>query len=132
VLPERIAWRARPRVEKELDMVALTKRRFDQPDNVLRYPRAAFDVIRMNGSLWWRMTLEPGWRYSESLGRSEGSERCPGEHLFMFVLSGRIALRMHDGTELEFGPGDVGSIPPDHESWVVGPHQVIAIGIDSE
>jgi hypothetical protein len=112
-------------------VVTLTRRRFDQPDDVLQYPRAAVHVIRSNGSLWWRMTLEPGWRYSESMGGSEGTDSCPAEHLFMFVLSGRLAVRMENGTEQEFGPGDVGSIPPNHDSWVVGDESVLAVGIDT-
>jgi hypothetical protein len=27
---------------------------------------------------------------------------------------------MQDGTELEFGPGDVVDIPPGHDAWVIG------------
>jgi hypothetical protein len=27
---------------------------------------------------------------------------------------------MDDGTEMEFGPGDVGIIDPGHDGWVVG------------
>jgi hypothetical protein len=84
-------------------MVAFTKRRFDQPDDVLRYPRATLDVLRMNGSIWWRMTLKPDWRYSESMRSVEGTDSCPGEHLFMLMLAGRLAVRMKAETEGEFG-----------------------------
>jgi hypothetical protein len=114
-----------------LHMAAFTKRHFDQPDDVMRYPGAVLAVVKHNGTVWWRMTLEPGWRYSESMGPAEGTDSCPGEHLFMFVLSGRLAVRMENGTEQEFGPGDVGSIPPNHDSWVVGDESVLAIGIDT-
>jgi hypothetical protein len=112
-------------------MLSLMKRRFDQPDDVLRYPRANIEVVRTDGSLWWRMVAEPGWRYSESIGPVDGTDRCPGAHLFMFILEGRLAVRMKDGTEAVFGPGDAGSIPPDHESWVVGADRMVAIGIDA-
>jgi hypothetical protein len=27
---------------------------------------------------------------------------------------------MHDGSEEEFGPDDIGYIPPGHNAWVVG------------
>lgn len=27
---------------------------------------------------------------------------------------------MDDGTEVEYGPGDVASIPPGHDAWTVG------------
>jgi len=35
---------------------------------------------------------------------------------------------MNDGTEVEFGPGDVGTIPPGHDAWIIG--QEPFVGID--
>jgi EutQ-like cupin domain len=43
------------------------------------------------------------------------------------VLSGRIVVRMDDGSETEFGPGDVGSIPPGHDAWTLGDEPFISI-----
>jgi hypothetical protein len=34
--------------------------------------------------------------------------------------AGRIRVRMDDGSEEEFGPGDTGYVPPGHNAWVVG------------
>ncbi len=34
---------------------------------------------------------------------------------------------MDDGSEAEFGPGDVGSIPPGHDVWIVGNEPFICI-----
>jgi hypothetical protein len=34
---------------------------------------------------------------------------------------------MDDGSEAEFGPGDVGSIPPVHDAWVVGNEPLMSI-----
>ena len=34
---------------------------------------------------------------------------------------------MDDGSEAEFGPGDVGSIPPGHDAWIVGNEPFICI-----
>jgi hypothetical protein len=31
-----------------------------------------------------------------------------------------MGVKMQDGTELEFGPGDVVDIPPGHDAWVIG------------
>jgi hypothetical protein len=36
---------------------------------------------------------------------------------------------MDDGTEMEFGPGDVGNIPPGHDAWVVGNEPAVMIDI---
>jgi len=34
---------------------------------------------------------------------------------------------MSDGTELDTGPGEIISLPPGHDAWVVGEEQVVAI-----
>ena len=36
---------------------------------------------------------------------------------------------MDDGREEEFGPGEVGVVPPGHDAWVVGNEPVVAIDI---
>jgi uncharacterized cupin superfamily protein len=45
------------------------------------------------------------------------------------MISGRMHVKMDDGTEIEFGPGDVGVIAPGHDAWVVGNEPVVAIDI---
>lgn len=35
-------------------------------------------------------------------------------------MSGRIRLQMRDGTEIEYGPGDVALMEPGHDAWIVG------------
>jgi hypothetical protein len=36
---------------------------------------------------------------------------------------------MDDGTEVEYGPGDVGHVPPGHDAWVVGGEPVVVIDV---
>ena len=63
-----------------------------------------------------RVIHEPGWRWSECVKPAIGTDSCQVGHL-IHVISGRIVVRMDDGSEAEFGPGDVGSIPPGHDAW---------------
>lgn len=44
-----------------------------------------------------------------------------------YVLSGRLKVIMDDGTELEFGPGDVVAIPPGHDGEVVGDEPCVVL-----
>lgn len=44
-----------------------------------------------------------------------------------YMISGRMKVVMDDGTEQEYGPGDVVVIPPGHNAWVVGNEPVINI-----
>jgi hypothetical protein len=36
-------------------------------------------------------------------------------------------MKMDDGSEEEFGPGDVGYVPPGHNAWVVGNEHLVAL-----
>jgi hypothetical protein len=45
------------------------------------------------------------------------------------MMSGRLAVRMADGTTKEFGPRDLGSIPSGHEAWVIGDEPVVAFDV---
>ncbi len=42
-----------------------------------------------------------------------------------YGISGRLKVRMDDGSEEEFGPGEIMSIPPGHDGWVIGDEPVV-------
>jgi quercetin dioxygenase-like cupin family protein len=44
------------------------------------------------------------------------------------MVSGRMRVT-HEGTEEEFGPGDLGHIPPGHDGWVVGDEPAVYLDI---
>jgi hypothetical protein len=48
-----------------------------------------------------------------------GTDSCPVRHMG-YVLSGRLHVRMNDGSTLELEPDEVFEIPPGHDAWVVG------------
>ena len=48
-----------------------------------------------------------------------GTSSCELAHT-AYVVSGRMRVRMNDGTEAEFGPGDAHYVSPGHDAWVVG------------
>jgi mannose-6-phosphate isomerase-like protein (cupin superfamily) len=112
-------------------MTDFTIKSFDNPDDVMEYPKARLELVRVGGSEVWRMIAEPGWRYSESMGPSEGTKQCEAEHRLWLMISGRLAVQMEDGTTKEFGPTDIGSIPAGHESWVVGDEPMVAFDVQS-
>ena len=73
-------------------------------------------------------TLEPGWKWSTCVKPIAKTESCQASHL-AYHISGRLRVRMDDGSEEEFGPGDVGEVPPGHDAWVVGNEPVVVIDI---
>jgi len=71
-------------------------------------------------------TFEPGWRWSEHVKPIAGTDSCQATHLF-YCLSGRMHVVMNDGSEGEIGPGDVVSIDPGHDAWVVGDEPCVSV-----
>lgn len=47
----------------------------------------------------------------------------------VYGVSGRMRIKMADGTETELGAGDVALIPPGHDAWVVGNQPAVAVDI---
>ena len=57
-----------------------------------------------------------------------GGDTCQATHTGV-VVSGRIRIVMADGSEEEFGPGDLYLIPPGHDAWVVGNEPAVSVAI---
>jgi hypothetical protein len=104
----------------------LVVRRFDQPDERRDFPLGQFELLRLAGMTIGRAEYEPGWRWSEHVGRAIGKESCDVAHLGM-VLAGRNRIEMDDGRIAEVGPGDVFDIGPGHDSVVVGDERYVSI-----
>ena len=108
-------------------------RRFDHPDEHRDFPFGGYDVVRLAGMMIGRAEYEPGWRWSEHVGRELGQPVCEVSHLGL-VLSGRNRIEMADGRVIEVGPGDLFEIGPGHDSVVVGDEPYVSIhflGADS-
>ena len=76
---------------------------FDAPEEVRDMPLGRAEIIKIGGGQVMRMTLQPGWRWSEHVKPIAGTELCQAPH-FQYSVSGRIGVRMADGTEFEVGP----------------------------
>ena len=101
-------------------MAQLVGKRFESPDEVREFRGKGFvELVDLNGHAVGRGTFEPGWRWSENVKPIAGTESCQVDHIG-YMLKGRMALKMDDGTEREFGPGDTFHMPPGHDAWIVG------------
>lgn len=100
-------------------MGAIRRRSFNDPEALRDLPLAEIRIARSGSHTIGYATVQPGWRWSTHMGPGAGTTSCPVHHVQVF-LSGRFAVRMDDGEEVEFGPLDVGDIPPGHDAWVVG------------
>jgi hypothetical protein len=107
-------------------MATAESKSFATPDEVLEFPMGRGEIVTIGGGKVLRITLEPGWRWSDHVKPSTGTELCQAPH-FQYLISGRIAGRMADGTEFEAAAGDVNVLSPGHDAWVVGEEPVEAI-----
>lgn len=104
----------------------LILKQFNEPDEVRRFEKGKFEIIRIGGMTLGRSVYEPGWKWSLSVGASLAAKSCQIEHVGM-VLSGRIAAIMEDGRVVEMKPGDVFYIAPGHDACVVGNEPCVSL-----
>lgn len=104
----------------------ITLKRFDAPDETRTFPKGRFDLVKLCDVTIGRATYEPGWRWSEHVGKALGQSLCDVEHVGL-VVSGRATAEMRDGTVVELKAGDLFHIRPGHDSRVVGDEPYVSL-----
>ena len=99
---------------------------FDEADERRTFEHGSFELVNLGGVTIGRASYEPGWVWSEHVGKPNGEELCQVEHVGL-VLSGRTGGRMADGTEFELTPDDLFHIGPGHDSWVIGDEPYVSL-----
>jgi hypothetical protein len=99
---------------------------FQSPDETRKFPNGQAEILSVGDTQIGRLVLQPGWRWSNDVKPIAGTASCEAPH-FQYHVSGRLAIRMDDGTEFTAGPGDVTSLPSGHDAWVVGNEPVVVV-----
>jgi hypothetical protein len=99
---------------------------FEQPDETREFPNGRAEILKIGDGEVGRFIFEPGWRWSNDVKPLAETESCEAPH-FQYHVSGQLAIRMDDGTELVAGPGDITSLPSGHDAWVVGDESAVVI-----
>ncbi len=107
-------------------MADLQEKNFNTPDEQHKPGRGIVDVVKLGEITLRRLTLQPGWRWSEDVKPTAKTDACQIPHLNVHI-SGRLGVKMVGGAEREYGPGDVSLIPPGHDAWVVGDEPAVII-----
>jgi hypothetical protein len=107
-------------------MSAAEQCNFNDADEVRNFERGRLDLVKIGSSEIGRLTLEPGWRWSDHVKPLAGTEWCEAPH-FQYHVSGTLRVRMADGTEFDAGPGDVTALPSGHDAWVVGDEAAVIV-----
>jgi mannose-6-phosphate isomerase-like protein (cupin superfamily) len=102
---------------------------FEAPDEVRPFAgHGQMEVVHFGDTAIGRGTFEAGWRWSQDVKPIAGTDSCQAHHT-LYIVSGRMGVRMDDGTEFELGPGDASVIAPGHDAWTIG--EEACVGIDT-
>jgi hypothetical protein len=107
-------------------MKTIEKRNLANPEEKRVFPKGQVEVVTIGEVTLGRGTFQPGWKWSESVKPIAKTDSCQALHTH-YHISGRLHVKMDDGSEMEYGPGDFGVIPPGHDAWVVGNEPAIVI-----
>ena len=99
---------------------------FQTPDEVRDFPHGSASILNIGGGSVGRLVFQPGWRWSTDVKPLAKTESCEAPH-FQYHVSGKLGIRMDDGTEMVAGPGDITSLPRGHDAWVIGDEPVVVV-----
>ena len=108
--------------------MSLEKKNVSQPDETRKFENGQVDLVKVAGVTFGRAILEPGWKWSSSVKPIAKTETCQSAHL-QFQVSGKLHVKMDDGSEMDFVAGDIVYIPPGHDAWVVGSEPVVIVDV---
>ena len=100
---------------------------FENPDEVVTFPKGRYEVVRIGGMTFGRATYQPGWKWSVDVGPQVGKKLCDVEHVGL-VLSGTATAAFEDGRVENLSAGSffyVAGKP--HDSWVVGDEPYVSL-----
>jgi hypothetical protein len=96
------------------------------PDEVRNFDKGKLELVQIGGGMVGRATLQPGWRWSESVKPIVQTKSCEAPH-FQYHVSGTLRVRMDDGTTVDCKPGDVSRLGAGHDAWVIGDEPVVVV-----
>ena len=105
----------------------LEKKSFASPDEVRPMAdKGRVELVNVGDGMVGKATFEPGWKWSEHVGKAAGAKSCMVEHVGM-VIAGCATAAMDDGRVVELRAGDIFYVPPGHDSWVVGDEPYVSL-----
>ena len=109
-------------------MSPMIRKSLDEPEETRPFEdgKGKLDLINLESGAVGRAVFEPGWQWSKHVKPIAGTDSCQVAHTG-YVLSGRIKIVMDDGEENEFAVGDLMSVPPGHDAWVVGDEPCVVL-----
>lgn len=109
-------------------MAALLAKSFEAADEVRTPPLTKVDVVVLGSHVAARLTLEPGWRWSECVKPGAGTDHCEYRHVGI-AISGHLHVERGEES-LDVAPGEAYLMEPGHDAWVVGEEPFVGYEFD--
>jgi hypothetical protein len=111
-------------------MPGVVTKEFATPDETRTPEKTRVEVVDLEGVKAARLTLEPGWRWSECIKPVAGGDSCQAHHVGV-IVSGSMHVVHDDGSESDVPAGSAYVIEPGHDAWVVGSEPVVSFEFDT-
>jgi quercetin dioxygenase-like cupin family protein len=98
----------------------------DHAHETRSFDKGKLDLANVTDAVVGRVTLEPGWRWSECVKPIAQTDSCQAPHTG-YVVAGKLHVVMDDGSEFDIGAGDAYYVAPGHDAWVVGSDAYVGI-----
>ena len=109
---------------RDLDLIL---KRFEEPDEIRQMEKGKFELVTIGGMTIGRATYEPGWKWSEHVGKALGKTHCDVEHVGL-VISGSAMVAFENEPIQTVTPGTLFYVPKKvHDSWVIGDEPYVSI-----
>ncbi|NKY85001.1 cupin domain-containing protein [Nocardia veterana] len=107
---------------------SLLVKNFDSADETREFEAGSgqLQVVQAPAGAVGRAVFQPGWRWSTHVKPIAGTDSCQAAHIG-YCVSGRMHIRMDDGTECDVGAGDFMQCPPGHDAWTLGDEPCVMI-----
>ena len=109
---------------RDLDLIL---KRFEEPDEIRQMEKGKYELVTIGGMTIGRATYEPGWKWSEHVGKALGKTHCDVEHVGL-VISGSATVAFENEPIQTVTPGTLFYVPKKvHDSWVIGDEPYVSI-----
>ena len=118
------------KIGKEVAEMSAMKTNLNEPDETKNISKGKLQLVTIGGFTFGLRTLEPGWKWSETVKPIVKTESCEVRHIG-YVVAGRMGFAMDDGTILEVGAGDAFDVLPGHDAWTMGSEPAVFVDMIS-
>jgi hypothetical protein len=107
-------------------MASIRKKSFANPDIERDVGRGQLKIVELGDVAIGLIEYQPGWSWLEDLKDRVGTETCQIRHMGV-ALSGRLGVKMDDGSTFVIEPMEAFDIPGGHLAHVVGDEPWVSI-----